>query len=53
MSLRHLWAFIAGAATLLAVLAAFSRIVTMPNAPDYVKNAARALANLFNGAFGK
>jgi len=47
-----LWTFIVGAVTLLAALAAFSRIATMPQAPQYIKNGATALANLFNGAFG-
>jgi hypothetical protein len=47
-----LWLFIVGAVTLLAALAAFSRIVTMPQAPQYIKNGATALTKLFNGAFG-
>lgn len=50
--MNHLWHWAVAAITLLAVVAAFSRIVTMPNAPQYIKDAATALSRLFNGAFG-
>lgn len=50
--MKHLWAWFLGAVSLLAALAAFSRIATMPEAPQYIKNGANALAKLFNGAFG-
>jgi hypothetical protein len=50
--MNRLWMWIVGAAALLASLAAFSRIVTMPQAPKYVKDASTALGNLFNGSFG-
>lgn len=50
--MKHIWAWLVGALALMAALAAFSRIVSMPQAPDYIKNGAKALAKLFNGAFG-
>ena len=52
MSFGAIKAWIIGAAVLLAVVAAFSRIATMKESPQYIKNAAQALAKLFNGAFG-
>lgn len=52
MNGSHIVAWLTGAITLLVVLAAFSRIVMMPQAPQYVTNGANALTRLFNGAFG-
>lgn len=43
---------IVGAIGFLAALAAFSRVATMPQAPQYIKDGATALGKLFNGAFG-
>lgn len=50
--MKYLFYFIGGALALFAILAAFSRVAKMPESPEYIKNASRALANLFNGAFG-
>lgn len=53
MNYAHVvWAWLAGAVTLLAILAAWSRIATMPEGPKLIKDGAKALAKLFNGAFG-
>lgn len=35
------------------ILAAFSRVVQMKEAPDYIKNASDGVANLFKGALGQ
>jgi hypothetical protein len=40
-----------GIFTFLFALAAFSRIATMPQAPQLIKDAAQAFVSLFNGAF--
>lgn len=50
--MRSVWAWIVGAITLMAVLAAFSRFVQMKESPKYIEDAAKALTKLFNGAFG-
>lgn len=47
----NIWAYLAGIITFLAVLAAFSRIVTMPESPKLVSDAGNALSNLFQGVF--
>lgn len=41
-----------GALVFLAALAAFSRIIQVPEAGKYITNASNALTKLFNGAFG-
>lgn len=50
--MHAIWAFVLGAGTVLLVVAALSRIVTMPEAPKVITNASEALSRLFNGAFG-
>lgn len=50
--MSHFWAWLVGAASLLAGLAVFSRIATLPQAPEYIKTGSDALTKLFNGAFG-
>jgi hypothetical protein len=51
--MRPLYAFVAGALTLLAVVAAMTRILTFKNSPAYIRNMAEALSNLFKGVFGQ
>jgi hypothetical protein len=36
----------------LLIVAAFTRIVTLKQGPDYIKDASDGVANLFHGAFG-
>lgn len=43
---------IVSAITLLAILAAWSRISTMPESPKILTNGFNAIAKLFNGSFG-
>lgn len=50
---KNLYAYFVGAITLLAVLAAFSRVATMPGSPKIIENGANALVRLFNGVFGQ
>lgn len=47
--MKHLWTWFLGAISLLAALAAFSRIATMPEAPQYIKNGALPSADGPNG----
>jgi len=44
-------AWVATIITFLAVLAAFSRIVKMKEAPQLISDAGEALSNLFRGVF--
>lgn len=45
--------FVGTAVVFLLIIAAFTRIVTMKQAPDYIKNAADGVSNLYRGAFGQ
>jgi hypothetical protein len=47
-----LWHWAVGALTLLAIVAAWSRIATMKESPKLIQDSFKALAKLFNGAFG-
>lgn len=50
---QKFYAVVVSAITLLAVLAAWSRISTMKEGPKTITAGANALARLFNGAFGQ
>lgn len=53
MKIGHvIFGWVAGVITLLAILAAWSRVSQMKESPTYVKNAFDAFSKLFNGAFG-
>jgi len=50
--LQKLYAVVVSAITLLAVLAAWSRISEMKETPQLITDGANAISRLFNGAFG-
>ena len=50
--MSHAAAFISGAVIFFVIVAAISRLATIPDAPKWITNAANAISHLFNGAFG-